>query len=143
MPAHSVGFLLRVACPRPRYGAAAVTTAPYLPDVNTNLRAATAARSPLSTLPLPATRLPGAGPAADTVRSLARRLALALHDLGLAGVVPAGWASADGDTLRFADLGVAAADHLVRHLEDLAAALPAPAPPEPSSDQAALFPAAG
>jgi hypothetical protein len=42
-------------------------------------------------------------------------------DRHLTGVVPGGWISVDGATLRFADLDVPTADHLVRHLEDVAA----------------------
>jgi hypothetical protein len=61
----------------------------------------------------------GAGPEA-TARSLARRLALALHDLGLDGIVPAGWITVDGAAIRLGDLDVPTADDLVWHLEDLA-----------------------
>ena len=72
-------------------------------------------------LPLPALERTAGGPGEITARSLARRLALVLHDLGLDGVVPAGWVSVDGATVVFGDLDVPGADHLVRHLEDLAA----------------------
>lgn len=75
---------------------------------------------PAQKLPLPAVERSGGGPGETTARSLARRLALALHDLGLDGVVPAGWVSADGGAVAFGDLDVPSADHLVRHLEDLA-----------------------
>ena len=71
-------------------------------------------------LPLPAVERNG-GPGEATARSLARRLALALHDLGLDRVVPTGWVSVDGAALVFGELDVPAADHLVRRLEDLAA----------------------
>jgi hypothetical protein len=36
-------------------------------------------------------------------------------------VVPAGWVSVDGAAVRFADLDVPGADHLVCHLEDITA----------------------
>src|ERR671919_222834 len=76
---------------------------------------------PAQKLPLPAVERTDGGPGEVTARSLARRLALALHDLGLDGVVPAGWVAVDGAAIVFADLDVPGADHLVRHLEDLAA----------------------
>src|SRR5687768_17630355 len=76
---------------------------------------------PAQKLPLPGVERSGGGPGETTARSLARRLALALHDLGLGGVVPAGWVSVDGAAVVFGELDVPAADHLVRHLEDLAA----------------------
>ena len=74
-----------------------------------------------ATLPLPAVERAGNGPGEATARSIARRLALALHDLGLDAVVPDGWLSVEGATIRFGPLDVPAADHLVRHLEDVAA----------------------
>jgi hypothetical protein len=43
-----------------------------------------------------------------------------LHDLGLAGVLPAGWVTVDGTTIEFGALDVPTADHLICHLEDLA-----------------------
>lgn len=93
------------------------------------------------------TSRPGYGPGVATARSLARRLALALHDLGLDAVLPAGWAGAEGAGLRFGDLDVPGADRLVRHLEDLAAALGDPAlitpRAQPGPDQPTLFPTAG
>jgi len=76
---------------------------------------------PAQKLPLPAVERSGGGPGETTARSLARRLALALRDLGLNGVVPGGWVSADGAAVAFGELDVPTADHLVRHLEDLAA----------------------
>jgi hypothetical protein len=100
---------------------------------------------PAQKLPLPAVERSGGGPGETTARSLARRLALALHDLGLDGVVPAGWVSADGASVVFGELDVPAADHLVRHLEDLAAdvsdtlAVQAAARRVPGPWQAALF----
>ncbi len=89
------------------------------------LRALPTTRRPNEKLPLPTPepadryRRPGEA----TARSIARRLALALHDLGLDTVVPAGWVSVDGANVVFAQLDVPAADRLVRHLEDLAADL--------------------
>ena len=85
------------------------------------LPALPAARRPTQKLPLPAVERADSGPGEATARSLARRLALALHDLGLGGVVPAGWVSVDGSAIVFGELDVPTADHLVRHLEDLAA----------------------
>ena len=82
-----------------------------------------ASHRPTQKLPLPAVETAAGGPGEATARSLARRLALALHDLGLDVVVPAGWVSVDGATVRFGDLDVPAADHLVFHLEDLAVQL--------------------
>ena len=82
-----------------------------------------ASRRPTSRLPLASPPPGAAGPGEATARSLARRLALALHDLGLGLVVPAGWLTVDGASVRFGDLDVPAADHLVRHLEDLAASV--------------------
>lgn len=100
---------------------------------------------PAQKLPLPAVERSEGGPGETTARSLARRLALALHDLGLDGVVPAGWVSADGAAVVFGELDVPAADHLVRHLEDLAAdvadtlAVQAAGRRVPGPWQAALF----
>jgi hypothetical protein len=85
------------------------------------LRVIPAAHRPAQKLPLPAIENAEGGPGEATARSLARRLALALHDLGLDAVVPAGWVSVDGAAVRFGDLDVPAADHLVCHLEDIAA----------------------
>jgi hypothetical protein len=85
------------------------------------LRVLPTSHRPAQKLPLPAVERPGDGPGEATARSLARLLALALHDLGLDGVVPAGWVSVDGAAVVFGDLDVPAADHLIRHLEDLAA----------------------
>ena len=96
-------------------------------------------RSALVALPLPLSPHPDSGPAALTARSLARRLALALHDLGLAGVLPDGWAAAEGAALCFGDLDVVGADRLVRHLEDLADALTPSPSPAPGPGQATLF----
>jgi len=79
---------------------------------------------PASHRPAPKLPLPpadgGGGPGEATARSLARRLALVLHDLGLDGVMPAGWVTVDGATIDFGALDVPTADHLVCHLEDLA-----------------------
>ena len=99
---------------------------------------------PNSKLPLPATVRAGGGPGETTVRSLARRLALVLHDLGLVGVVPAGWVSVEGSTIRFGPLDVPAADHLIRHLEDVVAGVAdstvaAAARRTPGAGQTALF----
>ena len=85
------------------------------------LRVLPTSHRPAQKLPLPAVERAGGGPGEATARSLARRLALALHDLGLGGVVPAGWVSVDGAAVVFGELDVPGADHLVRHLEDLAA----------------------
>jgi hypothetical protein len=96
-------------------------------------------------LALPAVERSDGGPGETTARSLARRLALALHDIGLDGVVPAGWVSVDGAAVVFGELDVPAADHLVRHLEDLAAdvadtlAVQAAGRRVPGQWQAALF----
>ena len=79
-----------------------------------------AANRPAPKLPLPAVDAADRGPGEATARSLARRLALALHDLGLDVVVPAGWVSVDGAAVAFGDLDVPTADHLVCHLEDIA-----------------------
>ena len=76
---------------------------------------------PAQKLPLPAAEAAAGGPGEATARSLARRLALALHDLGLDSVVPVGWVSVDGAAIGFGDLDVPTADHLICHLEDLAA----------------------
>jgi hypothetical protein len=109
------------------------------------LRVLPAAHRPTQKLPLPTVERSGGGPGEATARSLARRLALALHDLGLDGVVPAGWVSVDGAAVVFGDLDVSAADHLVRHLEDLAAQVAdtidaeAAARRAPGQGQAALF----
>jgi len=84
------------------------------------LRVLPGAHRPAPKLPLPAADDGGGGPGEATARSLARRLALVLHDLGLDVVVPAGWVTVEGATLDFGALDVPAADHLVRHLEDLA-----------------------
>lgn len=51
--------------------------------------------------------------------SLTRRLRLALFDLGLAAVLPEGWAHASGDSIGFDPLPVPVADRLVRRFEDL------------------------
>ena len=85
------------------------------------LRGLPTSHRPAQKLPLAAVERTDGGPGEATARSLARRLALALHDLGLDGVVPAGWASVDGAAVVFGELDVPGADHLVRHLEDLAA----------------------
>jgi hypothetical protein len=85
------------------------------------LRVIPAAHRPAPTLPLPAVEAAAGGPGEATARSLARRLALALHDLGLDVAVPAGWVSVDGAAIGFGDLDVPTADHLVCHLEDIAA----------------------
>src|SRR6266540_6743989 len=90
---------------------AGVTAAAYLRGMK-NLSGASLTRvlptahRPVSKLPLRAADRAGGGPAETTARSLARRLALALVDLGLADVVPAGWVCADGATIRFGDLDV-------------------------------------
>ena len=84
------------------------------------LRVLPAAHRPAPKLPLPAADDRGGGPGEATARSLARRLALALHDFGLDGVVPAGWITVNGAALEFGALDVPTADHLVCHLEDLA-----------------------
>jgi len=85
------------------------------------LRVLPTSHRPAQKLPLPTVERAGGGPGEATARSLARRLALVLHDLGLDSVVPAGWVSVDGAAVVFGDLDVYGADHLVRHLEDLAA----------------------
>jgi hypothetical protein len=85
------------------------------------LRVLPASHRPTQKLPLPTVERADGGPGEATARSLARRLALALHDLGLVGVVPAGWVSVDGAAIVFGELDVPTADHLVCHLEDLAA----------------------
>jgi hypothetical protein len=89
------------------------------------LRVLPTTRRPTEKLPLRTVEPAGRdrGPGEATARSLARRLALALHDLGLDTVVPAGWVSVEGPTVAFGNLDVPAADHLVRHLEELAADL--------------------
>ncbi len=131
----------------PSVGRRAGVTAPaYLSSEMTTTHTLPAAQS-LRPVPLPVAARPGYGPGVATARSLARRLALALHDLGLDRVLPAGWAGAEGAGLRFGDLDVAGADRLVRHLEDLAAALGdaalSPPPAQPGPDQTTLFSAAG
>ena len=85
------------------------------------LRVLPTSHRPAQKLPLPTVERADGGPGEATARSLARRLALALHDLGLDGAVPAGWVSVDGAALAFGDLDVPTADHLIRHLEELAA----------------------
>ena len=85
------------------------------------LRVLPTSHRPTQKLPLPAVEPSDGGPGEATARSLARRLALALHDLGVDGVVPAGWVAVDGGTVVFGHLDVPAADHLVCHREDLAA----------------------
>ena len=100
---------------------------------------------PAQKLPLPAVERSDGGPGETTARSLARRLALALDDLGLDDVVPVGWVSADGAAVVFGELDVPTADHLVRHLEELAAdvadtlAVEASTRRVPGQWQAALF----
>jgi hypothetical protein len=59
------------------------------------------------------------------VGARARRLQSALHDLGLAAVVPVGWARVGASGIEFAALGGATADRFVRALEDLGALLAA------------------
>ena len=104
-----------------------------------------AAHRPASKLPLPAAERAGGGPGETTARSLARRLALVLHDLGLAGVVPGRVGLRRGRHRRFGDLDVPAADHLVCHLEDVAAevadttGVTAAARRTPGAGQTALF----
>jgi hypothetical protein len=90
------------------------------------IRVLSTAYRPAPTLPLPAGERAEGGPGEATARSLARRLALALHDLGLDVVVPAGWVSVDGAAIGFGELDVPTADHLVCHLEDLAAEVAEP-----------------
>ncbi len=85
------------------------------------LRVLPADHRPTQKLPLPAVDRADGGPGEATARSLARRLVLALHDLGIDGVVPAGWVSVDGAAVVFGDLDVPSADHLICLLEDLAA----------------------
>jgi hypothetical protein len=103
------------------------------------------AHRPNAKLPLPAAKRAGGGPGDTTARSLARRLALILHDLGLVGVVPDGWVSVEGSTIRFGPLDVPAAGHLICHLEDVAAdvadntSATAAARRTPGAGQAALF----
>jgi hypothetical protein len=103
------------------------------------------ASRPAATLPIPATERAGGGPGEVTARSLGRRLALALHDLGLEVVLPPGWVSVDGAAVPFGALDVPTADDLVRHLEDLvarvaeSAAVTAAARRAPGAGQAALF----
>lgn len=80
-----------------------------------------ASRRPASQLPFLAAGPSAGGPGETTARSLARRLALVLHDLGLGEVLPDGWISVDGAAVRFGALDVPTADHLICHLEDLAA----------------------
>ena len=117
---------------------------PYLESMK-NLRSAALLRPVVCSANRPSLSLladdqPSAdGPGAVTARSLGRRLRLALHDLGLLDTVPAGWVSTAGATVRFGDLDVATADHLVRHLEDLAAAVGAPAAPVAGAGQSSLF----
>jgi len=74
-------------------------------------------------LPFAVAERASGGPGEATARSIVPRLHLALHDLGLDTVLPAGWVSVDGATVGFGDLDVPAADRLVRHLEDIAADL--------------------
>ena len=104
-----------------------------------------AAHRTTSRLSPPAPERARGGPGEATARSLGRRLTLALHDLGLDGLVPAGWITVDGASIRLGDLDVPTADHLVRHLEDLAASVAAAADangaarPAPGPGQAPLF----
>jgi hypothetical protein len=108
------------------------------------LRVLPTAHRPAQKLPLSAVDRNG-GPGQATARSLARRLVLALHDLGLDGAVPAGWVSVDGSVVVLGELDVPAADRLVRLLEDLAAEVAdvtdaqAAARRTPGPAQAALF----
>ncbi len=81
------------------------------------------AHRPAATLPLPPAERGSGGPGEATARSLGRRLALALHDLGLDVVLPDGWVRAEGASVGFGELDVPTVDHLVSHLEDLAAQL--------------------
>jgi hypothetical protein len=80
------------------------------------LRVLPTSHRPAQKLPLPAVERADGGPGEATARSLARRLALALHDLGIDGVVPAGWVSVDGATVVFGELDVPGADLLMRYL---------------------------
>jgi hypothetical protein len=85
------------------------------------LRVLPMAHRPPAKLPLAGADRAAGGPGEATARSIARRLVLALHDLGLDAIVPAGWVSVDGAAVAFGELDVPAADRLVRHLEDIAA----------------------
>ncbi|HZQ78670.1 MAG TPA: hypothetical protein VFE55_15145 [Acidimicrobiia bacterium] len=82
------------------------------------LRALRVSHQSTTKVPFPPAERPGPGEA--TARSLVRRLSLVLHDLGLDGIVPAGWVSVDGAAVVFGELDVPAADRLDRHLEDIA-----------------------
>lgn len=68
--------------------------------------------------------------------SLARRLQVALYDLGVD--VPNGWAVPTSDGLAFEDLTFKQADALVRRLEDIAA-VHTPSTPGPGPGQRTLF----
>ena len=108
-----------------------VTAAAYLEGMKNRsgaslLHVLPASRRPVPELPLPAAGPSAGGPGETTARALARRLALVVHDLGLGGVLPAGWVSVDGATIRFGALDVPTADNLIRHLEDLAAEVAGP-----------------
>jgi hypothetical protein len=59
-------------------------------------------------------------PPSPVATSLTRRLRLALLDLGLASVLPEGWAHPEHDGIGFEALSIRAADRLVCRLEDLA-----------------------
>jgi hypothetical protein len=85
-----------------------------------------ASRRPLSELPFPAVGPSSGGPGETTARALARRLALVVHDLGLGGVLPAGWISVDGAAIRFGAFDVPTADQLVARLENIAAEVAGP-----------------
>ena len=85
-----------------------------------------ASRRPVSKLPLPVAGTTAGGPGETIARSLARRLALAFRDLGLAEVLPAGWVSVDGATIRLGALDVPTADDLIRQLEDIVAEVAGP-----------------
>jgi len=88
---------------------------------------------------------PGAGgPGELTARSLARRLAAVLHDLGLLGtVVPDGWVGVERAAVTFGDLDMAAAGRLLGHLEDLAALVTATGDARGASGTAAAGPQQG
>jgi len=87
---------------------------------------AVSAPTPTVSVPSPTPRLQlvetaGTPVPSPTAVSLARRLRLALYDLGVDGIVGSGWVRPCPDGVEFAPLSVRGADRLVQRLEDLAA----------------------
>ena len=77
-------------------------------------------------------------PTKGTADYLARRLRLAMHDLGLLEHLPSDWFRSGQEGLSFRHLGVREAGSLVLAVEDLASSY-TPRRPTPGPDQLRLF----